>query len=131
MAMPRSRAARTGATIWSATRATAIARSASGLDDLIHWTPFGTYEPDLADIPGLPHPLQRIGAPKLYFDAPSGNFLLTWHTPTVPGTPRIPSATGPASARSMSMSKDLKTSRAAAAPVRLGHGDDRHDRQAQ
>ena len=55
-------------------------------DDLIRWKPFGTYRPDLSNIPGLPNALQRIGAPKLYYDVPSAQFLLTWHTPNVPGS---------------------------------------------
>ncbi|OHT20633.1 hypothetical protein BHE75_02632 [Sphingomonas haloaromaticamans] len=59
-------------------------------DDLISWKPYGTYRPDLTDIPGLPHALQRIGAPKLFFDKPSNRFLLTWHTATVPGVPEDP-----------------------------------------
>jgi hypothetical protein len=59
-------------------------------DDLITWTPFGTYQPDLQNIAGMDHALQRIGAPKLYFDKPSRKFLLTWHTPTVEGAPEDP-----------------------------------------
>ena len=55
-------------------------------DDLVRWEKFGTYRPDLSNIPGHPHTLQRIGAPKLYFDRPSGEFLLTWHTPNLDGT---------------------------------------------
>jgi len=58
--------------------------------DLIRWTPYATYKPDLSDIPNHPHALQRIGAPKLLFDAASNRFLLTWHTPTVPGVPEDP-----------------------------------------
>ncbi len=61
-------------------------------DDLVHWSKFGDFTPDLSKIPNYPHPLQRIGAPKLYFDVPSGQFLLTWHTPTVPGNPSDPEA---------------------------------------
>nr|WP_308461882.1 glycosyl hydrolase family 43 [Sphingomonas folli] len=59
-------------------------------DDLVRWTPFGTYRPRLQGIAGLAHAMQRIGAPKLFYDAPSRRFLLTWHTPTVPGTPDDP-----------------------------------------
>ena len=58
--------------------------------DLIRWTPYGTYRPDLKTVPGLPNAMQRIGAPKLFFDAPSRRFLLTWHTATVPGVPDDP-----------------------------------------
>ena len=59
-------------------------------DDLVRWKPFGTYEPDLRNIPGLPSALQRIGAPKLFFDEASKRFMLTWHTATVPGVPEDP-----------------------------------------
>jgi hypothetical protein len=55
-------------------------------DDLIRWAPYGTYQPDLKNIPGHPHPLQRIGAPKLFFDRASRRFLLTWHTPNLDGS---------------------------------------------
>jgi hypothetical protein len=58
--------------------------------DLIRWTPYATYQPDLSHVPGLPHALQRIGAPKLFFDEASRQFLLTWHTPNVPGIPEDP-----------------------------------------
>lgn len=61
-------------------------------DDLIRWARFGTYRPDLKGIPDHPGALQRIGAPKLYWDAPSSRFLLTWHTPTVPGSKEDPEA---------------------------------------
>ncbi|HVI99965.1 MAG TPA: glycosyl hydrolase family 43 [Sphingomonas sp.] len=59
-------------------------------DDLVTWTPFATYRPDLKNIPGLPHALQRIGAPKLFFDKASGKFLLTWHTPNEEGSKTDP-----------------------------------------
>lgn len=59
-------------------------------NDLVHWTPYGTYRPELKGIPDHPHPLQRIGAPKLFFDTPSGQFLLTWHTPNLDGSAEDP-----------------------------------------
>ena len=59
-------------------------------EDLIHWTKYADYTPDLMHIPNYPHPLARIGAPKLYFDKPSAQFVLTWHTPSVPGTKEDP-----------------------------------------
>lgn len=59
-------------------------------NDLISWTSFGTYRPDLHNIPGHANALQRIGAPKLFFDEASGQFLLTWHTPTLEGSKADP-----------------------------------------
>lgn len=77
-------------------------------DDLVRWTPFGTYKPDLATFQGQPHPLQRIGAPKLFFDKASSRFVLMWHTPNVPGSPDDPERYW-ASQRTMYVtSKDLR-----------------------
>lgn len=59
-------------------------------EDLIHWTKYSDYTPDLMHVPDYPHPLARIGAPKLYFDKPTSQFVLTWHTPSVPGTKEDP-----------------------------------------
>ncbi|MCW4463683.1 glycosyl hydrolase family 43 [Sphingomonas sp. BT-65] len=85
--------------------------------DLIRWTPYGTYRPELKGIAGLPGALQRIGAPKLYFDAPSGQFLLTWHTPNVPGSDKDPERYWASQRTLYVQSKDLKTFDAA--PRRL------------
>lgn len=76
--------------------------------DLIHWQPYGNYRPDLSKSRGLPHPMQRIGAPKLFFDGPSGSFLLTWHTPTVPGTDDDPERYWASQRTLYVVSRDLK-----------------------
>lgn len=55
--------------------------------DLIEWQRFSQYTPDLKSTPGYSRALQRIGAPKLFFDAPSKRFVMTWHTPHLEGTP--------------------------------------------
>jgi hypothetical protein len=86
-------------------------------DDLVRWTAFGTYRPNLKNIPGHPHALQRIGAPKLYFDKPSGQFLLTWHTPNVPGSPDDPERYWASQRTLYVLSKDLR--KFAAPPRRL------------
>jgi len=78
-------------------------------DDLITWRPHGTYRPDLRDIPGHPHALQRIGAPKLYYDRPGGRFLLTWHTPNVPGSDRDPERYWESQRTLYVLSPDLRT----------------------
>lgn len=59
-------------------------------DDLVRWRPFGTYRPDLRGIPGHAGALQRIGAPKLFWDRASARFLLTWHTPNRDGSAADP-----------------------------------------
>ncbi|WP_413431080.1 glycosyl hydrolase family 43 [Crateriforma spongiae] len=59
-------------------------------EDLMEWTPFSTYTPDLNSVPGYPDALPRVGAPKLYFDQASSRYLLTWHTPHRMGSTEIP-----------------------------------------
>ena len=86
-------------------------------DDLIRWTSFGTYRPALKTIAGHPHALQRIGAPKLFYDTPSGQFLLTWHTPNLDGSPQDPERYWGSQRTLYVQSKDLRTF--AAPPRRL------------
>lgn len=86
-------------------------------DDLVRWRSFGSYRPELKDIAGHPHPMQRIGAPKLYFDAPSGQFLLTWHTPNEDGNRDDPERYWASQRTLYVQSRDLKTF--AAKPRRL------------
>jgi hypothetical protein len=76
--------------------------------DLIHWTPYGTYQPDLSSIPNHPAALQRIGAPKLFFDKASGKFLLSWHTPNVPGADDDPERYWASQRTLYVLSKDLR-----------------------
>lgn len=86
-------------------------------DDLIRWTPFGTYQPNLKNIPGHPDALQRIGAPKLFFDTKSQRFLLTWHTPNRDGSATDPERYWGSQRTLYVTSPDLK--RFDAAPKRL------------
>lgn len=85
--------------------------------DLVKWERFGTYRPDLSAVPGHPHPLQRIGAPKLYYDTPSKRFLLMWHTPNVPGSKDDPERYWASQRTLYVTSPDLRTF--AKAPQRL------------
>ncbi|WP_156377279.1 MULTISPECIES: glycosyl hydrolase family 43 [unclassified Sphingopyxis] len=78
-------------------------------DDLITWAPYGTYQPDLQSAVGLANPLQRIGAPKLYFDKPSKRFLLSWHTPTIPGSASDPERYWESQRTLYVLSPDLKS----------------------
>lgn len=62
-------------------------RSQFGLDinfwvsnDLIDWNRHSDYVPDLKHVPDYPKAMARIGAPKLFFDRASSQYLLTWHT---------------------------------------------------
>lgn len=55
-------------------------------DNLVDWKGYGTYTPDLKSTPGYPEAMQRIGAPKLFFDENSQQYMLSWHTPHKEGT---------------------------------------------
>jgi len=78
-------------------------------DDLIQWTHFSDVTPNLKKTPGYSQALQRIGAPKLFYDTESAQFVLTWHTPHEHGTPEDPERYW-ASQRTLYLtSKDLKT----------------------
>jgi hypothetical protein len=55
--------------------------------DLIEWKRHSEYQPDLKATPGYSQALQRIGAPKLFFDEASKQFVMSWHTPHLEGTP--------------------------------------------
>jgi hypothetical protein len=59
-------------------------------DDLITWRKYSDFSPDLTHIPDYPKTLARIGAPKLFYDAASSHYLLTWHTPHELGRTALP-----------------------------------------
>ena len=58
--------------------------------DLINWEHFLEYTPALKQTPGYSQALPRIGAPKLFYDEASSEYLLTWHTPHMKGTKEDP-----------------------------------------
>ncbi|KOH46274.1 glycoside hydrolase family protein [Sunxiuqinia dokdonensis] len=55
-------------------------------DDLVTWEKYSTYTPDLKSTPDYSYALQRIGAPKVYFDQGLKQYIVTWHTPHMEGT---------------------------------------------
>jgi hypothetical protein len=59
-------------------------------DDLIRWSEYSDFTPNLKQIPGYPKALSRIGAPKVYFDQATSQYLLTWHTTHDLGTTDLP-----------------------------------------
>jgi hypothetical protein len=59
-------------------------------EDLIHWEHHLDYTPDLAKTPGYGNALPRIGAPKLFYDESTSQYILTWHTPHERGTREDP-----------------------------------------
>ena len=78
-------------------------------DDLITWTKFGDYVPDLKRIPNYPKAMMRIGAPKLFFDEASSQFVLTWHTTHDLGKTDLPEPYWAGQRTIYATSKDLKT----------------------
>lgn len=78
-------------------------------DDLITWTKYSDYVPDLQSVPNYPTALHRIGAPKLFYDTASSQFLLTWHTPHDMGTTEVPEPYWASQRTLYVTSKDLKT----------------------
>jgi hypothetical protein len=59
-------------------------------DNLIDWQRYSQYTPKLPSTPDYADALQRIGAPKLFFDKDSKSYVLTWHTPHKEGTEKDP-----------------------------------------
>jgi len=50
-------------------------------NDLVSWTRYSSVKPDLKKTPGYPDAFLKIGAPKLFYDKDSWQYVLTWHTP--------------------------------------------------
>jgi len=49
-------------------------------NDLVTWSKFGSFEPDLAKTPNFTPALRYIGAPKIFYDEPSSQYVITWHS---------------------------------------------------
>lgn len=78
-------------------------------DDLITWKKHAVYTPNLKSTPDYSNALQRIGAPKLYYDKDSEKFMLSWHTPHKQGSKEDPEAYWASQRTLYVLSKDLKT----------------------
>ena len=78
-------------------------------DDLITWKKHAVYTPNLKSTPDYSNALQRIGAPKLYYDKDSAKYMLTWHTPHKSGSKEDPEAYWASQRTLYVLSKDLKT----------------------
>jgi hypothetical protein len=77
-------------------------------DDLITWTQYGDYTPDLKSVPDYPKAMARIGAPKMFYDAASSQYLLTWHTTHDLGKTDLPEPYWAGQRTLYVSSKDLK-----------------------
>ena len=49
--------------------------------DLIDWQKYSSFTPNLKSTPDYSNALQRIGAPKLFYDESSKQYVISWHTP--------------------------------------------------
>jgi hypothetical protein len=78
-------------------------------EDLVAWKHFSDYSPDLRKTPGYENPLQRIGAPKLYYDESGSKYVITWHTPHLEGTEKDPERYWASQRTLYATSVDLKT----------------------
>jgi hypothetical protein len=78
-------------------------------DDLVKWMRYSSVTPDLSKVPAYPNPLPRIGAPKLFYDDATKQYLLTWHTPHLPGTKEDPERYWTSQRTLYLTSRDLKT----------------------
>lgn len=78
-------------------------------EDLITWKKYGDYVPDLKHVPDYPKALARIGAPKLFFDQASSQYVLTWHTTHDLSKTDLPEPYWAGQRTLFATSKDLKT----------------------
>jgi hypothetical protein len=78
-------------------------------DDLITWEHYSDYVPELTRTPGYEHALPRIGAPKIFFDEASAEYLVTWHTPHLWGTDTDPERYWASQRTLYAKSGDLRT----------------------
>ena len=78
-------------------------------EDLIEWRKHSVYTPNLKATPDYSEALQRIGAPKLFYDEVSSQFVMTWHTPHKEGTQKDPERYWASQRTLYVLSKDLKT----------------------
>ncbi len=77
--------------------------------DLIFWEKHSTYTPDLKSTPDYSYALQRIGAPKIFFDEDSKQYVVSWHTPHKEGTKEDPERYWASQRTLYVLSKDLKS----------------------
>jgi len=78
-------------------------------DDLLTWRKYSDYVPDLKHVPDYPKALARIGAPKLFFDEASSQYLLTWHTTHDLGKTDLPEPYWAGQRTLFATSKDLRS----------------------
>jgi len=78
-------------------------------EDFIAWKKYSDYVPDLKHVPDYPKAMARIGAPKLFLDQASSQYVLTWHTTHDLGKTDLPEPYWAGQRTLYATSKDLQT----------------------
>jgi hypothetical protein len=78
-------------------------------DDLVKWEKYSDHIPDLKRVPDYPKAMARIGAPKLFFDEESAQYVLTWHTTHDLGPTDLPEPYWAGQRTLYATSKDLRS----------------------
>jgi hypothetical protein len=78
-------------------------------EDLVTWKKYSDYVPNLKQVPDYAKALARIGAPKVFYDQASSQYLLTWHTPHDLGQTVLPEPYWASQRTLFVTSKDLLT----------------------
>jgi hypothetical protein len=76
--------------------------------DLISWEKHSDYSPDLRNVPDYAKALARIGAPKIFYDETTSQYLLTWHTTHDMGQTDLPEPYWAGQRTLYATSRDLK-----------------------
>lgn len=77
-------------------------------EDLVSWKKYSNFVPDLKHVPDFPNALERIGAPKLFYDSASSQYVVTWHTTHDLGWTSLPEPYWAGQRTLYSTSKDLR-----------------------
>ncbi len=77
--------------------------------DLIHWEKYSDFIPNLKQVPDYPTAMARIGAPKVYYDRSTSQYLVTWHTTHDMGKTDLPEPYWAGQRTLYRTTKDLKT----------------------
>lgn len=77
--------------------------------DLIKWEVLTTYTANLKSTPNYTDNLNKLGAPKIYYDEATKQYIISWHTPHLLGTKEDPERYWASQRTLYVLSKDLKT----------------------
>jgi hypothetical protein len=77
--------------------------------DLITWDSHTSFIPDLDNVPGFPDARPYKGAPKIFYEKDTEQYIITWHTPTLKREPDFVADYWCSMRTLYVLSKDLKT----------------------